>query len=119
MKLYLDDMREPPAGWTLVRDISAAKLALESGAVTDASLDHDLGACRECMAGRSIEEFMDDHQNQAMPFCSHVGTGYDLVCWMEHSGHWPSGTISVHSANPVGRKRMLQAITRHLELVNG
>ncbi len=115
MRLYLDDLREPPQGFTLVRDIAAAKLALESGEVTDASLDHDLGSCAECMGGKSIEEWMDDHHNQAMPNCEHIGTGYNLVCWMEETGHWPTDTIRVHSSNPVGRMRMLQAIQKHLD----
>ncbi len=86
--LWLDDVRPAPIGWTLVKTVEAAKELLAKGNVYQASLDHDLG----------------DDEN--------VGTGYTLVCWMEESGHWPINGTAVHSANPVGRRRMQVAIDR-------
>lgn len=88
LKVFLDDVREPPEGWVLVRTAAEAIAVLETGNVTDLSLDHDLG----------------DPVN---------GTGHDVACWIEEAvalrGFVPP-TLSVHSANPVGRQRMLDAI---------
>ncbi len=86
--LWLDDVRPAPVGWTHVKTVEAAKALLSQGNVYQASLDHDLG---------------DDE---------HIGTGYTLVCWMEETGHWPINGTVVHSANPVGRRRMQIAIDR-------
>jgi hypothetical protein len=115
--LYLDDVRPVPDGWMLATNIEEAKAILLTGEVVAASLDHDLGACDACMGGRSWEEWVVNHGMQgdsivAMPHCTHVGTGYDLVCWMEETGNWPKQKPVVHSANPVGRARMLQAIEK-------
>ena len=89
MKIFLDDTRAAPEGWILVRTAREAIAALEAGAVTELSLDHDLGG--------------DDT----------VGTGHDVLVWIEEAvalrGFEPP-SLSVHSANIVGRQRMQQAI---------
>ena len=43
MKVYLDDERPCPPGWTIARWPDEAVSLLESGEVTHLSLDHDLG----------------------------------------------------------------------------
>ena len=43
MKLYLDDVRECPQGWTLVKTAPEMIRCLESSEVEEISLDHDLG----------------------------------------------------------------------------
>ena len=110
--LWLDDMRPAPPGWVHVFNIQSAKLYLQDRNVRRASLDHDLGACKDCMGGLTTEEWMAKHNNTQMPNCSHFGTGYDLVCWMEETGFWPKEKPKVHSANPAGRFKMQQAIDR-------
>lgn len=64
---------------------------MESGRVTEMSLDHDLG-------------LIDGDREH---------TGYDVLTWLEErvaiAGFRPP-TIHVHSANPVGRRRMEMAI---------
>ena len=88
MKVYLDDIREAPDGWHRVYWPDEAIALLEVGTVTEISLDHDLG---------------DDSR----------GTGYDVVLWIEEAvvtRQFTPPKISVHSANPVGRDRMLRAI---------
>jgi hypothetical protein len=42
IKLWLDDCRPAPAGWTLARTIAEAIALLKTGRVTDASLDYHL-----------------------------------------------------------------------------
>lgn len=69
MKLWLDDRRRAPAGWTRAYTVAEAQAHLQTGAVDEASLDHDLGACDACMGGLSTEELVtmirryDDHED--------------------------------------------------------
>jgi len=88
MKVFLDDERRPPAGWTLVRWPDEAIALLERGGVERISLDHDLG---------------DDAR----------GTGYAVVLWIERAvverGFVPP-VIEVHSANSSARVRMQAGI---------
>lgn len=84
MRLYLDDERETPEGWARVHWPDEAIALLQTGEVTELSLDHDLG---------------DDAR----------GTGYDVVLWIEEAvalrGFKPP-RIVVHSANSSARIKM-------------
>ena len=92
MKVYLDDLRIPPHGFTLIKNArTAIDFITENWHLIDEiSLDHDLG----------------DEQK--------FGTGYQVICEIEdfvfntRPEHLPY--IHVHSANPIGRKRMEQGI---------
>ncbi|MGH8079724.1 MAG: cyclic-phosphate processing receiver domain-containing protein [Lysobacter sp.] len=93
MRVYLDDERDTPPGWERVYWPDEAIALLQTGAVLELSLDHDLG---------------DDAR----------GTGYDVVVWIERAvierGFEPP-RIAVHSANPAARLRMqagIEAIAR-------
>jgi hypothetical protein len=84
MKVYLDDIRKPPAGWKLVKWPDEAIKLLKTGQVEEISLDHDLG---------------DDER----------GTGYDVVLWIEEQvvrNKFNPPKIKVHSANVSARKKM-------------
>ena len=88
MRVYLDDIRKPPAGWTLVKWPDEAIRLLQTGRVTDISLDHDLG---------------DDER----------GTGYDVILWIEEQvvrNKFNPPNIKVHSANVSARRKMEQGI---------
>ena len=84
MKVYLDDERQTPDGWVRACWPDEAIALLETGTVTEISLDHDLG---------------DDER----------GTGYDVVLWIEEAvalrGFAPP-TMVVHSANSSARFKM-------------
>lgn len=108
--LWLDDVRKAPPGWIHCKTIQEAKALLQSGQVHEASLDHDLGICDKCLEGYTYEEWINARRTNSIPDCEHYGTGYQLVCWMEETGNWPKHKPRVHSANPVGRARMEQAI---------
>lgn len=88
LRVYLDDERATPAGWTRVYWPDEAIALLQQGVVSEISLDHDLG---------------DDAR----------GTGYDVIAWIEEAvvvhGFRPP-LVRVHSANPAARERMLAAI---------
>jgi hypothetical protein len=97
MKVYLDDERIAPAGWVKVGWPDEVIELLESGKVTDLSLDHDLG---------------DDDR----------GTGYDVVLWIEKAvairGFNPP-RIKVHSANTSARIKMNAGIGAIERLAEG
>lgn len=88
MKVFLDDIREAPdASWVEVRDYDTCIKVLETGMVTQLSLDHDLG--------------------------DPLHDGYDVAVWIEEKvwkeGFYPP-LLFIHSANPVGRRRIQAAI---------
>ena len=89
MKIYLDDIRDAPEGWTKVETVEMAIQLLKMGDVEEISLDHDLGENRK--------------------------TGYEVAKWIEKQvitkGFIPP-VIFIHSANPVGRKNIEAAIKR-------
>lgn len=110
--MWLDDVRRAPIGWVHVYTVEEAKAYLERGEVEFASLDHDLGACDVCLKGQTPEQWLEEHNYQAMPNCEHFGTGYTLVCWMEEHDKWPLHKPQVHSANPAGRAKMQATINK-------
>ena len=88
MRVFLDDERPTPDGWVRVYWPAEAIALLQSGAISEISLDHDLG---------------DDQR----------GTGYDVVLWIEEAVALRSFVpprITVHSANPSAREKMLAGI---------
>ena len=98
VNIFLDDVRNPKdvypkdyfSGkrvWTVARSVEEVKEYLKNGVVSDMSLDHDLG--------------LD------------LPTGYDLVKWMVETNTWCSGTINIHSANPIGAANMKALIDRY------
>lgn len=90
MKIFLDDTRPAPNGWTLMRWPHEVIAALQTEQVTEISLDHDLG---------------DDT----------VGTGYDVLVWLEGtvaSQRFEPPVIHVHTANSAARPRMLAAVAQ-------
>ena len=88
MKVYLDDERNTPDGWVRTYWPEEAIALLKTGAVTEISLDHDLG---------------DDAH----------GTGYSVLLWLEEQvavhGMVPP-IMHVHSANASARQKMEAAI---------
>jgi Cyclic-phosphate processing Receiver domain len=91
--VWLDDVRVAPDGWVHITTPEEAIELLRSGEVEEISLDHDLG-----LATPESER-----------------TGYDVLAWLEEAvatGAWkhPVPVMRVHSANPVGWRRMEQAI---------
>jgi len=104
VRVYLDDERPTPEGWTRVYTVIAAIALLALGEVTEISLDHDLA---------------DDHYGTDGP---HDGTGYDVVLWLErkvrHDREFRMPKVTLHTQNPTGHARMLaglQAIERYLQ----
>jgi hypothetical protein len=91
MRVYLDDIRKCPEGWVLARNVTEAKMLLETGDVTHLSLDFDLGYGEP--------------------------TGLDLCRWMKQTGNWPHDAIEIHSSHPLGRQKM-RAFIQENRLIN-
>lgn len=98
MKIWLDDLREPPTDewvWCNATHSVETLLSLSNNAHFDVevlSLDNDLGEGRD--------------------------EGYRVLDWLEEKKfHNPNFTvpkkIQVHSANPVARRRMEQIIEKN------
>lgn len=97
MKVFLDDERTTPSGWVRCYWPNEVIKLIEEGAVTELSLDHDLG---------------DDMR----------GTGYDVLLWIEEKvvleGLSPP-RMMVHSANTSARIRMERAIQNIYKMASG
>ena len=96
MKVFLDDERSTPEGWIRVYWPDEAIVLLKTGAVSELSLDHDLG---------------DDVR----------GTGYDVVLWIEEAvmtNNFKPPIISVHSANSSAKHKMEMGITAINKWIN-
>ncbi len=86
MKIYLDDVRDIPEGFVGCRTAEKAIELVKQGSVTFIDFDHDLGTTL---------------------------TGYDVALYIEKQVHFSNITMpkwAVHSANPVGAKRIEQAM---------
>jgi len=117
MKLYLDDLRNPPdASWTLARNIREAMRLCQfyKDTITHMSLDHDLGLCfcHACAFSSGEESCLDDSGNPICGCTCHVNepSGFDFLKWVHETGNWPTNPPTVHSANPIGVQRMLHFI---------
>lgn len=94
MRVWLDDRRNPPsADWVWVKTPEEAIDLLQSGEVSEISLDHDLAL------------WSPDGRER---------TGHDVALWIEEqvvvNGFDPPALIHAHSQNPPGRDRLQRAI---------
>lgn len=87
MKIWLDDVRQMPAGFTHhCKTADEAIKLLHSGMVQHISFDHDLGT---------------------------ESTGYSVACYIESmaaKAEMPYMTWEIHSANPVGKANIKAAM---------
>ena len=99
MKLWLDDRRPAPEGWTLCRWPEDVISLLKTQNVEEISLDHDL----------------DDYLCVGQGYCcsSKERTGYDVLLWIEEqviTNNYVPPKINIHTANPSAREKMLKAV---------
>jgi len=106
MKLWLDDIRDPPDGtWVVARtaDEAIAHLRVHGPDCEMASLDHDLGHCEKCGG-------CNGYQSSCGCRCHLSGTF--VVNWMATENVWPV-KVRVHSMNPVGARNMQATLLRY------
>lgn len=93
MKIWVDDLRECPEGYTLAKSVNEAKQLVihceQTGIEVEVlDLDHDLG------------DYYPDG-----------GDAIKLLDWLaERESFYP---IKIHTANPVGRANMQRMIERY------
>jgi hypothetical protein len=91
INIFLDDLRQCPEGFILVKNVSECKKLLIENEVNILSLDHDLGL--------------------------HDETGYNIALFLVEElqsfgrNYWPN-EIYLHTDNPVGRQNMFQLLDR-------
>lgn len=86
LNIFLDDLRPCPTGFELARTAEQAIDFLKNDTIGILSLDYDLG--------------------------TGPVTGYNVVHFMVEKHIFPQKVI-IHSANPIGRNRMLQYLMKH------
>lgn len=123
MKLWFDDVRPAPPGWTWAKTVLEAIQHLETGEVQRASLDHDIGFFLDAKGDRVYFQEADfivknrGEPERLVNVRAEIGQamqdGTDLVRWMAEHDTWPAEKPVVHSMNPVGKKRMQEMIERY------
>lgn len=99
MKLWLDDVRLPPAGYSKwVKTADECIEELKTGKYTHVSLDHDL----------ADEHY---HGNKPAREAYKEKTGMDVVLWMVENNVFPA-ECRVHTMNPIGRHNMMTAFQK-------
>lgn len=108
MKLWIDDVRPAPEGWTWVKSFDEAVETFQANAVSDASFDHDLGfVLPEANCNFDVDLIVADK-----PYDGNLPTGYDLIKWVVENDKWPE-TCAVHSMNPTGFRNICSVIERY------
>ena len=107
MKIFLDDERKPPEGWTLVRWPEEAIELLQTGEVEEISLDHDLA----------------DPLAIGQGYCPSIKerTGYDVLLWIEEqvaTSDYIPPKIIIHTANSSARSKMVAALKNIEKLIS-
>ena len=93
MKIWLDDVRPAPNGYTLCKTVRSAKYRIEVS---------------ECL-GEPIDLISVDHD--AGDYAQYGGNYIKLLDWLEETGrNYP---IHIHSMNPVGVANMRAIIERN------
>ena len=121
MKLWIDDVRPAPEGYTWVRSVNDARLVIESKENMAQSCSDQYRVLRRDgkyeMADRivrcafnSVIELIDiDHD--AGDYARDGGDYIKLLDWLEETGRdYP---IRIHSMNPVGVENMRRIIQRN------
>ena len=100
MKLWIDDLRPAPAGYTWVKTVNDAKWYIESAEEIEEIFP----------TGTPVIELIDiDHD--AGDFVRNGGDYIKLLDWLEETGrNYP---IRLHSMNPVGVQNMRAIINKN------
>lgn len=96
MRLWIDDVRHPPAGYFWCKSVNEAKCWIEASEVHLSAL-------------AAIEVIDIDHD--AGNFAHDGGDYIKLLDWLEETGR--NYKIRIHSMNPVGRENMRRIIRRN------
>lgn len=93
MKLWVDDVREAPAGYRWVRTVNEARAAIEAAEA----------------AGEPIDLIDTDHD--AGDYAGQGGDYIRLLDWLEETGR--ACPVRIHSMNPVGVRNMRAIVEKN------
>jgi hypothetical protein len=115
VKLWLDDIRPAPNGWTWCQSVSEAIvtigiMVIEGGQPFEAaSLDHDLGLNATLYQEAADKGLSADDCIMA----AENPRGSEFLDWMVENDIWPSTRPTVHSANAYAAQQMRKTIDRY------
>lgn len=112
MKLWIDDVRTPPAGYVWCKTVNEAKSAIvDYEMYVSGALDElDFYYLDDLSADDDGTIFLDiDHD--AGDYASEGGDYIKLLDWLEETGR--TCTVHIHSMNPVGRENMRRVIQKN------
>lgn len=100
MKLWIDDVREPPEGYVWCTNVNSAKITIQS---------HEY--LKKIDESYTEEIDLIDLDHDAGEYYKLGGDYIKLLDWLEATGrNYP---IRIHSMNPVGRENMRAIIRRN------
>ena len=97
MKLFVDDLRRCPDGWTLARTNTEAIRLLATGFVQEISIDHDICVPNALSIVEPVRRRLQIGQETFQPVVYYIAA--------MQSDMRPK-QITLHSANPAGALRM-------------
>ena len=104
IRLFVDDLRICPDGWTLARTNTEAIRLLATGHVEEISIDHDICILNVQNIGEPIRRRLSIGEETFMPVIYYIS--------LMKPEDRPK-KITLHSANPVGRMRMGSLLMDH------
>jgi hypothetical protein len=128
LSLFVDDVRNPPPGWTVCRTVALAKSIISTCWVARVSLDHDFDCCPRCHGDVDANGVpvltSDGGQADVLAPCRcdpKPENGLDLAVWLvQNPKYWPTlGTVTVHSANVDGAAAMRRVLDTAPHLRDG
>jgi len=99
MKLYVDDIRKEPVGWTLAKNIGEAIKAIEMFCPDEISLDHDIS--HQVKVGKVSRPYPCDE-------CFCAVARYITEYYWNPEREYPK--ITIHTANPDGAKNLMSIL---------
>lgn len=108
MKLYIDDLRPCPEGWTLARTVTEAIRILATQDVTEVSIDHDIShaIALNLSPDRSLKGIVRPYPcgETFEPVAYFLREKYGKLTIPERP------KITIHSANAIGANRIQQIL---------
>ena len=105
MRIWHDDLREPPDGWEWARTNDEARVMLKTGGVDAISLDFDMGLHE---VDPTVAANDPSYSLRGMA----EDNGLRLVEWMVAEGLVPP-TVTIHSWNVDGARKMYMFLNEH------
>lgn len=106
MKLWVDDIRKEPEGWTRARSVTEAIRILDTMPVFEVSLDYDISM--KVSVGTEEAGYSEPRpfrSNETFePVARFISARY------RHEGEPDDIKITLHTANPVGAERMKEIL---------